>query len=51
MQDFAPFMIKLQKGYPLDSSDYEVICKAINAEVVETFIVFSLSPPVPTISK
>ena len=30
MQDFAPFMTKLQKGYPLDSSDYEIICEAIN---------------------
>jgi len=32
MTDFAPFMTKLQKDYPLDSSDYEVICQAINAK-------------------
>lgn len=30
MQDFAPFMIKLQKGYPLDSNDYEIICETIH---------------------
>lgn len=30
MTSFAPYMTKLQKGYPLDSSDYEVICKALN---------------------
>ncbi|WP_297573756.1 anthranilate phosphoribosyltransferase [uncultured Campylobacter sp.] len=29
MQDFAPYMIKLQNGYPLDSTDYEAICKAL----------------------
>lgn len=28
--NFAPYMAKLQKGYPLDSSDYEAICKALN---------------------
>ncbi|AVK80695.1 anthranilate phosphoribosyltransferase [Campylobacter fetus subsp. testudinum] len=28
--DFAPFMTKLQKGFPLESGDYEVICKEIN---------------------
>lgn len=30
MTNLAPYMIKLQKGFPLDSTDYEVICKAIN---------------------
>lgn len=30
MQDFAPFMIKLQKGYPLDSNDYKIICETIH---------------------
>ncbi|MSN95869.1 aminodeoxychorismate/anthranilate synthase component II, partial [Campylobacter sp. FMV-PI01] len=30
VENFAPFMKKLQVGYPLDSSDYEIICKAIN---------------------
>ncbi|WP_169999865.1 anthranilate phosphoribosyltransferase [Campylobacter sp. RM9328] len=28
--NFAPFMIKLQKGLMLDGADYAVICKAIN---------------------
>ncbi|WP_177388570.1 anthranilate phosphoribosyltransferase [uncultured Campylobacter sp.] len=27
--NFAPFMLKLQKGFPLDSDDYAVICKAL----------------------
>lgn len=27
--NFAPFLTKLQKGFPLDSSDYEIICKEI----------------------
>ena len=30
MSDFAPFMTKLQKNYPLDSSDYEVICESLH---------------------
>ncbi|ANE35401.1 anthranilate phosphoribosyltransferase / anthranilate synthase component II [Campylobacter iguaniorum] len=30
MVNFAPFMTKLQKNFPLDSSDYEVICKALS---------------------
>lgn len=30
MTNFAPYMIKLQKGFPLESQDYEVICKALN---------------------
>ncbi|NLY04374.1 MAG: anthranilate phosphoribosyltransferase [Campylobacter sp.] len=30
MENLAPFMIKLQKGFPLDGTDYEVICKAMN---------------------
>lgn len=30
MTDFAPFMIKLQKNFPLDSDDYSVICKALH---------------------
>lgn len=25
----APFMIKLQKNFPLDANDYEIICKAL----------------------
>ncbi len=28
--NLSPFMTKLQKGFPLESSDYEVICRAIN---------------------
>lgn len=27
--NFAPFLTKLQKGFPLDASDYEIICKEI----------------------
>ncbi|NLK66872.1 MAG: anthranilate phosphoribosyltransferase [Campylobacteraceae bacterium] len=30
MENLAPFMKKLQVGFPLDSADYEIICKAIN---------------------
>ncbi len=30
MTDFAPFMIKLQENFPLDSDDYSVICKALH---------------------
>lgn len=30
MENLAPFMKKLQVGFPLDSEDYDVICKAIN---------------------
>ncbi|QKF85963.1 anthranilate phosphoribosyltransferase / anthranilate synthase component II, TrpD subunit [Campylobacter blaseri] len=30
MTNFAPFMIKLQKNFPLDGNDYEIICKALN---------------------
>lgn len=30
MTDFAPFMIKLQKNFPLDSDDYSIICKALH---------------------
>lgn len=30
MENLAPFMTKLQKGFPLDGSDYEVVCKTIN---------------------
>lgn len=30
MTNFAPYMIKLQKGYLLDSFDYEVICKSMH---------------------
>ncbi|MCI6988216.1 MAG: anthranilate phosphoribosyltransferase [Campylobacter sp.] len=29
MTNYAPYMTKLQKGYPLDSSDYEVICESL----------------------
>lgn len=29
MTNLAPFMIKLQKGYPLESGDYEKICAAL----------------------
>lgn len=28
--NLSPYMVKLQKGFPLDSADYEVICAAIN---------------------
>ncbi|MBR8465085.1 anthranilate phosphoribosyltransferase [Campylobacter sp. faydin G-140] len=28
--NLSPFMTKLQKGFPLDSNDYEIICKVIN---------------------
>lgn len=28
--NFSPFMDKLQKNFPLESVDYEVICKALN---------------------
>lgn len=31
-ENFAPFLLKLQKGFPLDGSDYEIICRAINAK-------------------
>lgn len=27
--DLSPFMIKLQKNFPLDGNDYEIICKAL----------------------
>ncbi|MCR4941997.1 MAG: anthranilate phosphoribosyltransferase [Campylobacter sp.] len=30
IQNLAEYLIKLQKGFPLDTSDYEVICRAIN---------------------
>lgn len=30
MTNFAPFMVKLQKNFPLEGSDYEVICKALH---------------------
>lgn len=30
VSNFAPFMIKLQNNFPLDGSDYEIICKALN---------------------
>lgn len=29
MANFAPFMLKLQRGYPLDSSDFEVIFSSV----------------------
>lgn len=38
MENLAPFMRKLQLGFPLDSADYEVICKAIyekNYDIVQ----------------
>ena len=31
MTNFAPFMLKLQRGYPLDSSDFEVIFSSVMA--------------------
>ncbi|MCI6695692.1 MAG: anthranilate phosphoribosyltransferase, partial [Campylobacter sp.] len=31
MANFAPFMLKLQRGYPLDSSDFEVIFSSVMA--------------------
>ena len=31
MANFAPFMLKLQRGYPLDRSDFEAIFSSVMA--------------------